>query len=102
MNRVPSNASKLRAVGIGAVVEAVLIAPAVLLPWGHAGPETTVGWLSLIVNLPGFFVSSSLITAETDFTDTAVMLLTFVIQTALIGGLIYLWQRRRARAAGAE
>jgi hypothetical protein len=88
-----------RALGIAAVIEAMLIAPAWLLPWGHAGPETTVGWLSLLLNAPGFFVSSSLITAETDFTDTAVMLLTFVIQTALIGGLVYLWQRRRINRA---
>jgi hypothetical protein len=91
-----------RALGIAAVIEAVLIAPAWLLPWGHAGPVTSVGWLSLMVNLPGFFVSSVLITAETDFTDTAVMLLTFVLQTALIGGLIYLWQRRRAAPTRAE
>jgi hypothetical protein len=65
---------------------------------GTRGPETTLGWLNLIVNFPGFFVSSSLITVETDFTDTAGMLLTFVIQTALICGLIYLWLRRRGRS----
>jgi hypothetical protein len=46
----------LEALLSGAVLEAVAIAPAILSPWGHAGPESIWGWLGLLLNVPGLFV----------------------------------------------
>ncbi len=91
LNHRDNEPSGRKALRIGALIEAVLIAPTVLLPWGHAGP-TTVGWFSFLLNAPGFFVSSRLVTLESDFTIPALVVLTFVIQAALIAGLLYLWQ----------
>jgi hypothetical protein len=41
----------------GAVLETIAIAPAVLSPWGHAGPEWPLAWLSVLVNAPGHYYS---------------------------------------------
>jgi hypothetical protein len=98
VNRRRQPWSGRKAFGIGALIESVLIAPAALLPWGHAGPETTLGWLGVIANAPGLFVSSRLVVAETDLAISTLLLLTFVIQAALIGGLLYAWQRWRGKS----
>jgi hypothetical protein len=46
-------ATLLKSLLFGAVLEAIAIAPIILSPWGHAGPESLWGWLGILLNLPG-------------------------------------------------
>jgi hypothetical protein len=48
--------SIFKALGVGAIIEAVAITPGLLSPWSHAGPETGLGWLSVLFNLPGLLL----------------------------------------------
>jgi ABC-type sugar transport system permease subunit len=46
----------LKSILAGSVLEAAAIAPVILSPWGHAGPESLAGWLGLLLNVPGLLV----------------------------------------------
>jgi hypothetical protein len=90
----------LKASLIGASIEAVLIAPALLSPWGHAGPGGLLGWLSVFANLPGgylFGVISGLIGYKA--VDSLVVPVTgvYIIQTFLIAYPTFVWLRWKKR-----
>jgi hypothetical protein len=93
----------LKACLIAAILEAVAIAPAVVSPWGHAGPESLLGWLSLLVNLPGLFVFGKLgATRVLGESDAALVLGVYLIQVLPLGYILFVgmrWRRRRANAS---
>ena len=84
---------------ISVIVEAIAIAPAVLSPWGHAGPETTLGWISVTLNLPGMFVVGlfhQVLSAEVS--TVLFFSAVFAVQTLLLGYLVFVvvrWKKVR-------
>ena len=97
-------ATILKACLFAAVLEGVLIAPAVLSPWGHAGPEGLLGWLSVFANLPGgylFGVFSRLIGYRAEDSLFVVGIGVYLIQTFLIAYPTFVclrWKKRRSAA----
>jgi hypothetical protein len=93
----------LRAFLFGTVIEAIAIAPAVLSPWGHAGPEWLLAWPSMFLNLPGGFLLGLLKTAAGIDAKESVAALAaevYLIQTLIISYLAFLWLRWKKRRAG--
>lgn len=89
----------LKSFFIGAIVEAVAIAPAVLSPWGHAGPESFWGWLGLLVNAPGLFVVWLLRTISGTTESIGVIwgiACVYLIQTLLFSYVAFLGLRRKS------
>src|SRR5205807_4207699 len=89
-------ATLVKALLFGAVVEAIAIAPAVLSPWGHAGPEWLLAWPSVFVNLPGGFLVRLLKTGAgigAKESDTALAVQVYLIQTLIISYITFLWLR---------
>jgi hypothetical protein len=96
-------ATLLKASLFGAVIEAIAIAPAVLSPWGHAGPEWLLAWPSVFVNLPGGFLLGLLKTAagiNAKESDAGLAAEVYLIQTLIISYLAFLWLRWKKRRAG--
>lgn len=93
-----------RALGIGAVIEAIGILPAALSPWGHAGPESTLGWISVAVNLPGL-LALQLIPGSfgTGLSNALSIGGLFIFQTLLLGYLVFVYLRWKAlKGAGVQ
>jgi uncharacterized sodium:solute symporter family permease YidK len=89
----------LKAFLFGAVLEAVAIAPAVISPWGHAGPESLFGWLSLLVNLPGLYLCRLMGVGRFAGESVVALILTvYLIQTMVISYVAFVWLRWRKRA----
>ncbi len=90
----------LKALMFGAVLEALAIAPAVLSPWGHAGPESNWGWLGLLLNVPGLFLSQWLRTL-TGSTETisvvSAVAYVYLIQTLIFSYIAFVWLRWKKR-----
>jgi hypothetical protein len=85
-----------KALIIGAAVEAVAIAPAALSPWGHAGPESWLGWLSVLFNLPGIVVVRLLRDLGMSGESSAGLLAAvFIVQTIILSYLLFVWLRRK-------
>jgi hypothetical protein len=92
----------VKALFVGAVVETVAIAPAILSPWGHAGPEAPWGWLGLVLNVPGLFVIKLLRMASGS--KETVPIASAVVQVYVIQALIFSyiafvllrWKQRRS------
>ena len=110
MNSTPEPIHKLdrpillRAFLFGAVVEAIAIAPAVLSPWGHAGPEWLVAWPSVFFNMPGGFLLMSLKAAagvKDQESIAALVTEIYLIQTLIISYIAFVWLRWKKRRAGA-
>lgn len=92
----------LKALAIGAVIEAVAAAPAALSPWGHAGPESMLGWLSVLLNMPGLFVLGLLRDLRAGNESFAgLFAVVFVVQTIIISYLVFVYLRRRKLRAEA-
>jgi hypothetical protein len=86
----------VKALSIGAVIEAVAIAPAFISPWGHAGPESTLGLLSVFANSPGGAVVIFLRTLAGKDTGESLRLLiaeVYLVQALLIGYIAFVWLR---------
>lgn len=89
----------------GAVLEAIAIAPAVLSPWGHAGPEGLLAWLSVFVHAPaalllGFLKVAAGIKGEETLAAFAVE--AYLIQTLIISYIAFVWLRWKKRRTGAR
>jgi hypothetical protein len=92
----------LKALLIGLALETTAFLPGVLSPWGHAGPESLLGWVSLLLHLPGlcllwFFTKASGIEQPSAMTY---MVFTYSIQALGITyiAFVYLrWKKRRTR-----
>jgi hypothetical protein len=84
-----------RALIFGAMIEAVVIAPAVLSPWGHGGPEWLLGWLSVLLNLPGLLFAFLLLRnfRSNDGSFTVFFAAVFVVQTIIISYLLFVYLR---------
>lgn len=94
----------LKAPLIGAVVEAVALAPAVLSPWGHAGPEWLLAWPSVFFNAPGGLLLGFLRTAagvRENVSTPALVAELYLIQTLLVSYVAFVWLRWKKRKAGA-
>ena len=99
----------LKALLIGAVIEAVAIAPAFFSPWGHAGPESTLGLLGVLANSPGGAVVIFSRTLGGNDTGESLWLLiaeVYLVQALLIGYIAFVWlrwkKRKQGRAQGME
>jgi hypothetical protein len=89
----------------GAVLEAIAIAPAVLSPWGHAGPEGLPAWFSVFVHAPaalllGFLKVAAGIKGEESLAAFAVE--AYLIQTLIISYIAFVWLRWKKRRTGAR
>jgi hypothetical protein len=94
----------LKALLFGAVLEAIAIAPAVLSPWGHAGPEWLVAWPSVFVNIPAGLLVGFLKTAaglDTKESVAAFAVEVYLLQTLIISYIAFVWLRWKKRKAEA-
>ena len=90
----------LKSLMIGAVVESVLIAPAVLSPWGHAGPESIPGFVGVFLNAPGgalVIFLRTLAGPDNGESTAALVVQIYVVQTLLIGYIAFVWLRWKQR-----
>ena len=83
----------LRALIIGATIEGIAIAPAAISPWGHAGPEWLLGWVSILLNLPGIFVVRLLRSGDESF--AVIIAAVFIVQTVILSYLAFVYLRWR-------
>ena len=93
----------LKAFLFGAVAEAVAIAPALLSPWGHAGPEGLLAWASVFFHLPSGFLLNILKTAagfKAEESLPAVVAELYLMQTLIIGYVAFVWLRWKKLKAG--
>ena len=93
-------AAVVKALLIGAVVEAVAIAPVLLSPWGHAGPESMPGLLSVFVNAPGgalLIFSRTILGMDTEEPVALMVAEIYLVQTLLIGYIAFVWLRWKKR-----
>ena len=85
-----------KALVISCLIETIAIAPGVVSPWGHAGPETTLGWLSVLFNLPGMFLVGLTQVFSTEYDPVVRMVAAvFVVQTLLLSYPVFLLVRWR-------
>ena len=90
----------LKALLFAAIVEAVAIAPALMSSWGHAGPESLLGWLSVLVNLPGLYLGGLLGAGRFAGESVVALVITvYLIQTLAISYIAFVWLRWRKRRA---
>lgn len=93
----------LKAFLIGAVFEGLVIAPALLSPWGHAGPKSSLGMLSLVLNLPGISVYEWSLEifkgGQVNESVYAIVSSVYLVQTLLFAYPIFVWLRWRKRKA---
>ena len=70
------------------------MAPGVLSSWGHAGPDTTLGWLSLLFNFPGMLLAA-LLSGFTLFDGPTILsvAVVFALQTLIISYLVFVYLR---------
>lgn len=95
----------LKALMFGVLSESIFLAPAVLSPWRHAGPESLWGWLGLLLNAPGLFViwllrSISGSTEDVSIVDAIVY--TYLAQTLILSYIAFVWLRWKKRKAVAS
>lgn len=90
----------LKSLIIGILLETILLAPALIAPWGHAGPETLPGLLSFLLNLPGFVVLMKLTSDQGFSTTNRDFLFVFVIQTLIISYFVFVMLRWRKLIKG--
>ena len=79
----------IKALLIGVLLETAAFLPAVLSPWGHAGPESLWGWIGLLLNLPGLCVAWFLAKASgvEQFSSLTYMVVAYSVQSL---GLAYI------------
>ena len=80
------------------VIELITLTPT-LLTMGHAGPEgrlSELGWLGILINLPGILLVRALGLSETS-SVLVIGLYVFLIQTALFTYIIFLLLRLKQR-----
>ena len=90
----------LKALLFGAILEGVVIAPAVLSPWGHAGPESIWGWIGLLLNVPGLIVIWFLriVTGRNEaISVVSGVVYVYMIQTLIFSYIAFVWLRRKKR-----
>lgn len=84
----------LKALALGASIEAIAIAPAVFSTWGHAGPESFLGWLSILLNLPGMYLLRLLgVFKSGNASFTLIFASIFLVQTVMISYLVFVYLR---------
>jgi hypothetical protein len=87
---------QLKALLIGASLEAIAIAPALLSTWGHAGPESVWGWLGLLLSVPALCVIWLLriVTGSRDsISVVGAVTYIYLIQTLMFAYLTFVWLR---------
>jgi hypothetical protein len=80
------------------LIEALTLPPA-LLTMGHAGPEgrfAVIGWLGLLVNLPGLIVTRYVLRPG-DVSLIVLGLIIYVFQAAIFGYIFFRLLRRRGK-----
>jgi hypothetical protein len=87
---------------IGVTIEAIALVPAVLSTWGHAGPESWLGWLGVLLNLPGMLVVRPL----RDFgvvgdSFAAIFTAVFIAQAVMLSYIVFVYLRRKKQKAEA-
>ena len=95
----------LKALMFGALSEAIFLAPAVLSPWGHAGPESLWGWLGLLLNAPGMLVIGLLRRISGSTEDVSIVdaiVYTYLAQTLILSYIAFVWLRWKKRKAVAS
>ena len=87
---------------IGTAIAAVAIAPVALSAWGHAGPESWLGWLGVVLNLPGMLVVRLLrdIGVVGD-TLGAIFTAAFIAQAVMLSYIVFVYLRRKKLKAEA-
>ena len=93
----------LKALLFGAIVEAIAIAPAVLSPWGHAGPKWLIAWPSVLFNIPGGLLVGLLKEAagvKVEESVAAFVVAVYLIQTLIISYIAFVCLRWKKRKAG--
>lgn len=92
----------VKALLIGLALETTAFLPGVLSPWGHAGPESLLGWISLLLHLPGLYILSFIAKASGIEQPSAMTYMVFVYSIQALG-LTYIafvclrWKKRRAK-----
>lgn len=89
----------------GAVIEGLLIAPAFLSPWGHAGPESFLGWVSLVLNIPGgvaLGVFRRLTNSDETVSVADAFAYVYIIQTVMIAYIAFVCFRLKKRRTNSK
>jgi len=77
------------------------MAPLVLSPWGHAGPDSIWGFVGLLLNAPALLVIWLGRTISGSRWDSIppneAITYIYVIQTLIFSCIAYFWLRRRMR-----
>lgn len=99
-------ATALKALMWGAALAAAALLPAILSPWGHAGPESIWGWLAILLNLPGACVIWMIRAASGGFQSTTsvegTLFSLYVIQTLIFGYIVFVRMRLKKRKINLE
>jgi len=88
---------------LGAFLEAILIAPLVLSPWGHAGPDSVWGLIGLLLNIPGLLalwllqIISGYALDALDLSMTSLLACVYLTQTLIFSYVAFVWLRFRKR-----
>jgi hypothetical protein len=94
-------ATLLKAFLFGAVLEAIAIVPAILSPFGHAGPESVWGWLGILLNLPGgcvlYLLRSAIGNWKESISVEAAIVYIYLIQTFIFGYIAFVLMRLKKR-----
>jgi hypothetical protein len=88
---------------IAVIVELLTLPPAILTS-GHAGPEgpfALIGWLGVLVNLPGIFIVGMIMPARIESLALRAVG-AFIINAALLTGLFILLGRLFAKKKSAD
>ena len=92
----------IKALLIGVALETAAFLPGVLSPWGHAGPESLLGWIGLLLHLPGLSLLWFIARASgiQQLSSMTYMVFAYSIQAL---GLAYMafvclrWKKRRTK-----
>lgn len=85
------------------VIEGLAIAPLAIFGMGHAGPEGgLLGYLSLLLNLPGITVAALLTDQTANFSWLGFCAKVFLTQFTLLAYLMFVFIRRRKFKASTQ
>jgi hypothetical protein len=92
----------IKAFLIGLALETGAFLPGVLSPWGHAGPESLVGSISLLLHLPSLYLVWLISKAFglEQLSTTAYEICAYSIQTLVLTYVAYAflqWKKRRGK-----
>jgi|GEM_PF-3163805 len=89
----------IKALLIGVFLETAAFLPAVLSPWGHAGPESLWGWIGLLLNLPGLCLAWFLAKASgvEQFSIITYVLVAYSSQSLGLAYIVFVGLRVKSR-----